>query len=108
MSDDETPEFDFEGLDFGKLLHELRNAAWLRAGAAYLGGAVADYRKTLVENGMTEEAATEMTVETIRAIFTGFSSAIPGTVQVCVQAAEMWNEQKRRSAKEHHKKGETT
>jgi hypothetical protein len=98
--DDKPPEFDFEGLDFSKILHELRNAAWLRAGATYLGGAVADYQKTLIENGMDQAEAREMTVETIRAIFTGFSSAIPGTIQVCVQAAEMW-ESRKSSQKEH-------
>lgn len=105
MSDDDKsddiPEFNFEGLDFGGILRELRNAAWLRAGAAYLGGAVYEYRNTLIENGMEKDDATMMTVETIRAIFSGFASAIPGTIQVSVQAAEMYREHQRRSGKQH-------
>jgi hypothetical protein len=114
MSDDdtpdtgETPNWDFSNVDFGSLLRDLRNQAWMKVGAIHLGSAVAEYRKAMIDGGMTVDEANTMTANTVKEIVQGFASAIPGIVQVAVQAAQVYEAMQQRIAtqKEHPGKGE--
>lgn len=62
------------GLDFNNFWASLRQAAWMKTGAVMFGGAVGEYKRTLVENGIGEEDALVLTAKTIEEVVKGVAT----------------------------------